>query len=142
MAFRFETANERWQWFSMGGGDPEDHAGEWQFPEQTSTAIRKRMQEGATMDQIKQEFAKFISENNLSDNDIYGIGTKTAADPSEPQSKFVIYPCKYHEPQRGATFDEGSLDYGDVYLEEGGRQTLVKRCEGCSQGLPPTNQDF
>ena len=66
---------------------------------------------------------------------------RLAADPTVPRSKFVIYPCQYHQPQRGSTFDEGALDYGDVYLEEGGQQTLVRKCEGCTQGRPPTNQE-
>lgn len=57
----------------MGGGSPEDHAGEWEFPEQSMQAIRKRISEGATMDEIKQEFSKFIAENNLTDNYLYGI---------------------------------------------------------------------
>lgn len=77
MAFRFETANERWQWFSMGGG--EEHAGEWEFPEQTKAAIRKRFQDGASMQQVKQEYAKFIEENQLTDNDLYEIGISAPA---------------------------------------------------------------
>lgn len=49
-------------------------AHEWEPLGATKAAIKKRFQEGASMEEVKQEFAKFIAENNLSDNDLYEIG--------------------------------------------------------------------
>lgn len=83
MAFRFETANERWQWFSMGGGSPEDYAREWVMPSQAKSAIRARFMEGASMDDVKREFSRFIAENDLSDNDIYELALSTKQDWSQ-----------------------------------------------------------
>jgi hypothetical protein len=80
MAFKFETANERWQWFSMGGGSPEDYAREWELPSQAESAIRARFTEGASMEDVKKEFSKFITENGLSDNDIYELALSTKQD--------------------------------------------------------------
>jgi hypothetical protein len=91
MAFRFETANERWKSYKQSMdwerddngnavtpsnwalGFPDD-VGEYEFPQQSMENIKQRLHEGATMEEIKQEFAKFIAENNLTDNDLYEIG--------------------------------------------------------------------
>lgn len=68
----------------------QDHAGEWEFPVQSMEAIQKRLQEGATMEDIQREFADFIQQNNLKLNDLYSINLDkrvgAVSDPNDPDA--------------------------------------------------------